>query len=131
VTTHLESPFTLDAWEPAEGDPLADPDGAGPPTGRATIRKTYSGALVATSVTEILTCRGEQGAAYLAQERVVGELDGRRGSFVLQHGASGGEGQEPAQWAFVVAGSGTGALAGLQGRGILAHELLTLDYELP
>lgn len=131
MTTHLESPFTLDDWEPGEKDPLADPEGAGPTTGRAIVRKTYTGAVIATSVAELLTCQGEQGAAYLAQERVVGELDGRRGSFVLQHGASGGEGQEPQQWAFVVAGSGTGDLSGLQGRGVIAHELLTLDYSLP
>jgi hypothetical protein len=34
------------------------------------------------------------------------------------------------QWAFVVPGSGTGALAGLRGTGMLAHELITLDWEL-
>jgi hypothetical protein len=82
-------------------------------------------------VGEILTTQGEGGAAYLAQERVVGELDGRTGSFVLQHGAAGGDGQEMRQWAFVVAGSGAGDLTGLSGTGLVAHELLTLDYELP
>ena len=131
LVTRLESPFTIDAWEPAETDVLAEPEGRGPATGRAVVRKTYSGPLVGTSVAELLTAQGEGGAAYLAQERIVGELEGRAGSFVLQHGASGGDGQEMQQWAFVVAGSDTGALTGLQGRGILAHELLTLDYELP
>ena len=53
---------------------------------------------------ELLTTQGEGGAAYLAQERVVGELDGRDGQFVLQHGAAGGDGQDMRQWAFVVAG---------------------------
>ncbi|MHC1562269.1 DUF3224 domain-containing protein [Actinomycetospora sp. C-140] len=131
MTTHLESAFTIDVWEPAEGDALAEPEGRGPATGRALVRKTYTGPLVGTSVAELLTTQGEGGAAYLAQERVVGELEGRAGSFVLQHGAAGGDGQELRQWAYVVAGSGTGGLAGLQGTGILAHELLTLDYELP
>jgi hypothetical protein len=129
--THLESPFRIDAWEPAETDALADPDGAGPATGRAIVRKTYTGELAATSVAELLTCQGDDGAAYLAQERVVGELGGRRGSFVLQHGASGGSGAESQQWAFVVPGSGAGELAGLRGTGTLAHELITLDWELP
>ncbi|MEJ2886282.1 DUF3224 domain-containing protein [Actinomycetospora aeridis] len=129
--THLESPFTIDAWEPAEGDALAEPEGRGPATGRTLVRKVYSGPLVGTSIAELLTTQGEGGAAYLAQERVVGELEGRAGSFVLQHGASGGDGQEMRQWAFVVAGSGTGGLTGLTGTGIIAHELLTLDYELP
>ena len=75
--THLESAFSIDLWEPAEGDALAEPEGRGPATGRALIRKTYSGALQGTAVGEILTTQGEGGAAYLAQERVVGELDGR------------------------------------------------------
>lgn len=128
--THLENPFRIDGWDAADTDPLAGPDGAGPATGRAVIRKTYTGDLAATSVADLLTCQGEEGAAYLANERVVGELGGRRGSFVLQHGASGGTGAEPQQWAFVVPGSGTGELAGLRGTGTLAHELITLDYEL-
>jgi hypothetical protein len=129
--THLESSFAIDVWEPAEGDALAEPEGRGPATGRTLIRKTYSGPLAGTAVAELLTTQGESGAAYLAQERVVGELEGRAGSFVLQHGASGGDGQEMRQWAFVVPGSGTGGLAGLSGTGIVAHERLTLDYELP
>jgi hypothetical protein len=128
--THLESPFRIDGWDAADDDPLADPDGAGPATGRAVVRKTYTGDLAATSVADLLTCQGDEGAAYLANERVVGELGGRRGSFVLQHGASGGTGAEPRQWAFVVPGSGTGELVGLRGHGTLAHELITLDYEL-
>ena len=131
MTTHLESAFTIDVWEPAESDALAEPEGRGPATGRALVRKTYTGPLVGTSVAELLTTQGEGGAAYLAQERVVGELEGRSGSFVLQHGAAGGDGQELRQWAYVVAGSATGGLAGLQGTGVIAHELLTLDYELP
>ncbi|GAA4897994.1 DUF3224 domain-containing protein [Actinomycetospora straminea] len=129
--THLESAFTIDVWEPADGDPLAEPEGRGPATGRTLLRKTYSGPLQGTAVAELLTTQGEGGAAYLAQERVVGDLEGRAGSFVLQHGASGGDGQEMRQWAFVVAGSGTGGLEGLRGTGVVAHELLTLDYELP
>ena len=129
--THLESAFSIDIWEPAEGDALADPQGRGPATGRALIRKTYSGPLQGTAVGELLTTQGEGGAAYLAQERVVGELEGRAGSFVLQHGAAGGDGQEMRQWAFVVAGSGTDGLTGLSGTGTVAHEQLTLDYELP
>jgi len=38
---------------------------------------------------------------------------------------------ETVQWARVVAGSGTGGLTGLRGSGTVAHELLTLDAELP
>ena len=67
----------------------------------------------------------------MAQERITGTLAGRTGSFVLEHGASMGEGVETVQWARVVAGSGTGELGGLSGTGTVAHELLTLDVVLP
>lgn len=126
MTTHAELPFTVDAFEER---PTEIPDAApGPPAGRAVLRKTYTGALAGSAVVEMLTTRGDGGAAYLAQERVVGTLEGREGSFVLQHGAHTAP---PGQWAFVVAGSGTGGLAGLSGTGSVAHGLLTLDYELP
>ena len=110
--------FAITGWEQAPYD--APPDG--PPLTRATVRKTYSGPLAAESVAELLTC-GE--LAYMANERVSGTLDGRSGTFVLQHGA-----WEGGQWGFVVPGSGTGELAGLRGSAELAHERIALDYEL-
>jgi Protein of unknown function (DUF3224) len=73
-------------------------------------------------VAELLTC-GE--LAYLANERVTGTLDGRAGTFVLQHGA-----WEGGQWGHVVPGSGTGALAGLRGTAHVEHGRLALEYEV-
>ena len=126
MSTHAELPFTVDAFE-ARTSEIPD-DAAGPPAGRALLRKTYTGALAGSAVVEMLSVQSEGGAAYLAQERVVGTLAGRSGSFVLQHGAHTAP---PSQWAFVVGGSGTGELAGLSGTGSVSHGLLTLDYELP
>ena len=126
MSTHAELPFTVDAFE--ERTTEIPDDAPGPPAGRAVLRKTYTGALAGTATVEMLTTRGEGGAAYLAQERIVGTLEGRSGSFVLQHGAHTAP---PSQWAFVVGGSGTGELAGIAGTGSVAHGLLTLDYELP
>ena len=48
--THLESPFRIDAWEPAEIDPLADPDGAGPATDQDTLTGDRGAAHQAHSV---------------------------------------------------------------------------------
>jgi hypothetical protein len=124
--THLEATFSIDGWDPRP-DEIPAVDGA-PATGRAVLHKTYAGDLVGTAVAEFMST-GQ--IAYLAQERIEGTLGGRAGSFVLQHGASGGSGAEPQQWAFVVPGSGAGELAGLRGTGMLAHELITLDWELP
>ena len=110
--------FEITGWDQAPYDEPAD----GPPLTRATVRKAYVGALEGESVAELLTC-GE--LAYTANERVTGALDGRAGTFVLQHGA-----WEGGQWGFVVPGSGTGGLTGLRGEAILEHGRIALDYEL-
>ena len=114
----LEATFEITGWEQAPYDEPAE----GPPLTRATVRKAYTGALEGASEAELLTC-GE--LAYLANERVTGALEGRTGTFVMQHGA-----WEGGQWGFVVPGSGTGELAGLRGDARLAHGTIALDYEL-
>jgi Protein of unknown function (DUF3224) len=134
VELHLEAPFTLDTWDAVpDPAPAPEPDSAdAPPTARVVLAKTYTGEVLRGSATgHALTTNGPRGASYVAQERITGSLADRRGSFVLEHGASMGEGVETVQWARVVAGSGTGGLAGLQGSGTVAHQLLTLDVVLP
>jgi hypothetical protein len=127
---HLAAPFTLDTWDAVPDPAPADADA--PPTARVLLAKTYAGEdLTGSAAGHALTTQGPRGASYVAQERITGTLAGRAGSFVLEHGASMGEGTETVQWARVVAGSGTGALTGLRGSGLVAHELLTLDVELP
>ncbi|CCH90780.1 Conserved protein of unknown function [Modestobacter italicus] len=127
---HLDTPFSLDTWDGVADPAPADPDA--PPTARVVLAKTYTGDQLTGSATgHALTTNGPRGASYVAQERITGTLAGRTGSFVLEHGASMGEGAPTAQWARVVAGSGTGELTGLQGTGVVAHQLLTLDVVLP
>jgi len=55
--------------------------------GRMSIDKSFSGPLEATSTGEMLSAMTvTQGSAgYVAIEQVVGKLEGRKGSFVLQH----------------------------------------------
>jgi hypothetical protein len=127
VETTITAMFEITGWdetrydEPAEGLPLA----------RATVRKRFSGPLEGTSVAELLTA-GESG--YLASERVDGALDGRRGTFVLQHGGIGDETEQHA-FGHIVPGSGTGDLRGLRGEAVFAHDSdgarVTLTYSLP
>jgi Protein of unknown function (DUF3224) len=127
MTRHLEATFIMDKWEPAADRSVA----GGPDTGVVELAKTYIGPdLVATALGHALTTRGERGASYVAQERIVGVLDGQEGSFVLEHRASMGEGFPTLMDAAVVHGSGTGALAGLAGIGLVEHGLLILDYEI-
>lgn len=84
--------------------------------GRMTLDKHFSGDLEASSLGEMLSALGsEQGSAgYVAMERVTGVLQGRRGSFVLQHTGSMNRGA-PTLSISVVPDSGTDDLKGLSG----------------
>ncbi|MGE6338996.1 DUF3224 domain-containing protein [Acidovorax sp. NPDC077664] len=84
---------------------------------RMSIDKRFHGALDATSTGEMLAFRTATpgSAGYVAMETVRGSLQGRSGSFVLQHSSTMARG-EPAQSITVVPDSGTDALTGLSGR---------------
>jgi len=92
-------------------------DGAADAPGRMLLDKQYHGALEATAAGQMLamqtTVKGSAG--YVAMERVTGKLDGREGSFALQHTGTMDRGA-PTLSVTVVPDSGTGALQGLVGR---------------
>jgi len=95
---------------------LEDKTGGGT-LGRMSIDKQFRGDLIATSKGEMLTARTETkgSAGYVALERVIGSLHGRRGAFVLQHSGTTTRGV-PQLTITVVPDSGTGQLLGLAGR---------------
>ena len=105
--------------------------------GRMSLDKRFHGALEATSTGEMLSfgSPASGSAGYVAMEVVRGTLDGREGSFALQHSATMNRGV-PQQSLTVVPDSGTGALAGLAGRMVVeiapggAHGY-RFDYALP
>ena len=75
-----------------------------------------SGDLTASTVGQMLTAMtGTDGSAgYVAIERVTGVLDGKRGSFVLQHSGTMNRGAASLE-VTVVPDSGTEELVGLEG----------------
>ena len=85
--------------------------------GRMMIDKRFQGDLDATSVGEMLSAMGgvKGSAGYVAMEVVRGTLNGKSGSFVLQHSATMNRG-EPTLLVTVVPDSGTDGLAGIGGR---------------
>ncbi|MBV9772569.1 MAG: DUF3224 domain-containing protein [Gemmatimonadetes bacterium] len=93
-----------------------DEHAEGTPLGRMSLDKRYHGDLEATSRGEMLTAvtRVQGSAGYVAVERVEGTLQGRRGTFVLQHSGTMARGAQRLTVA-VVPDSGTGELAGLAG----------------
>jgi hypothetical protein len=84
--------------------------------GRMSIDKTFHGALEGTSIGEMLSAMGEVkgSAGYVALEKVTGTLDGKKGTFYLQHTGTMDRGV-PQLSVSVVPDSGTGELAGLFG----------------
>ncbi|MGB7924457.1 MAG: DUF3224 domain-containing protein [Pyrinomonadaceae bacterium] len=101
-----------------EMSPQAPEDGVGDPSvGRMAIDKQFHGGLEATSRGQMLAAMTEvEGSAgYVAIERVTGRLDGRGGTFALQHSGTMTRGV-PQLTITVVPDSGTGELLGLTGR---------------
>ena len=115
--------------------PLADP-AADSMLGRMTIDKTFSGDLQATSKGEMLMAGTpvKGSAGYVAIERVNGTLQGRSGTFVLQHTGTMNRGA-PELRVTVVPDSGTGELAGLVGTLSIdifdGKHFYAFDYALP
>ncbi len=94
----------------------ADAHADGKPLGRLTIDKEFQGDLTATSVGQMLSAMTavKGSAGYVALERVTGTLDGRSGTFVLQHSGTMNRGAESLSLG-VVPDSGTDGLEGLHG----------------
>ena len=105
--------------------------------GRMSLDKQFHGALDATSTGEMIAFRSAVAgsAGYVAMETVRGTLEGRAGSFVLQHSSTLARGA-PTQSITVVPDSGTDALVGLAGRMVVdiapggAHSY-HFEYTLP
>jgi Protein of unknown function (DUF3224) len=86
--------------------------------GRMTIDKQFQGDLVGSSQGQMLVASSSsvQGSAgYVAIEKVTGTLNGRRGSFYLQHSGTMTRGA-PALTITVVPDTGTDQLVGLRGK---------------
>ena len=88
----------------------------GSPLGRLTIDKQFHGDLEAMSKGEMLTAGTliKNSAGYVAVERVVGTLNGKKGTFTLQHNATMTRGVG-ALSIVVVPDSGSGELTGITG----------------
>ena len=115
-STHMETHHAKGTFEvDLKPQPLADAD-AGAKLGRMSASKQFAGDLVGTSKGEMLSAGTDVkgSAGYVAIERVVGTLNGRKGSFVLQHSATMNRGV-PQSSITVVPGSGTEGFFGIAG----------------
>lgn len=104
--------FDTAGWDPKP--PFDDRDGV--TLGLVTLTKTFHGDLAGTSVVTMMVASTpvEDSRSYVALERIEGTLEGRSGSFVVQHNAVSDRGGQSLRVS-VVPDSGTGGLAGLRG----------------
>ncbi len=104
--------------------------------GRMIMHKQFHGGLEGTSNGQMLSVRTavEGSAGYVAMERFTGMLDGRSGSFVLQHSGTMARGTAHLNLS-ILPDSGTGALTGLSGTMKIeqasGRHTYSFDYEIP
>ena len=128
-TRHVSGPSDVNVTH--QDDPSADPL-----LNRMTLDKQYHGDLEAAGTGQMLTAGTEVkgSGAYVAIEKVSGTLEGKKGTFILQH--AGTMTREVPQLAIVVVpDSGTGELEGMSGKMIIkfaegGKHLYELDYTL-
>ena len=113
-----------------------DADAQGSTLARLSIDKRFHGPLDGTSTGEMLSAATQTkgSAGYVAIERVTGTLEGKHGTFVLQHTGVMNRGA-PSLSIIVVPDSATGELTGLTGTVTIeitngAHEYV-FEYTLP
>ena len=125
------SRFTIKSWDEK---PYSEGQGL-PRLTRAVVTKTFTGDIAGDGhVDYLMMYRSDGSAAFVGLERVVGNVGGKTGSFVLQRTGVFESGMAKESY-FVVPGSGTGELQGLRGEGssTVGHGTehpLTLNYEL-
>ncbi|WP_049562497.1 DUF3224 domain-containing protein [Nonomuraea sp. SBT364] len=105
-------PFDTADWDAKP--PFDDRDGVS--LGHVSMSKTFHGDLTATSVVHLVVVSTPvaESRSYVAVERVEGVLQGRKGTFVVQHNAVSDRGRQSLRVS-VVPDSGTGELTGLRG----------------
>jgi hypothetical protein len=116
--------------------PQAPEDTADATLGRLTLVKQFQGDLEGSSRGQMLTAMTptEGSAGYVAMERVRGTLQGRAGTFALQHSGTMARGKQQLTVA-VVPDSGTGDLIGLAGQMVITiadgKHSYEFEYTLP
>ncbi len=129
MSAHASGAFEITSWEPEQYE---EQDGI--ILSRVRVRKTFHGEIEGTSTAELLMVSAQEGsAAYVGIERIVAQINGRSGSFILQHNAVAAHGAQEATWT-IVPDSGTGALRGLKGAARIdigpdGGHSITFDYD--
>jgi hypothetical protein len=102
---------------------------------RMRFDKKFEGPLTGTSIVSMMGMMNMEthSGAYIAIEKITGEVESRKGSFCLHHSSSLTQGK-PQQSVLVVPDSGTGELTGIEGNMIIDiigdDHFYTFNYKL-
>ena len=129
---HAKGAFDI-KMTPMPADEYAD----GKALGRVAADKQYHGDLEGSGKGQMLTATGgvTGSAVYVATERVIGSLAGRRGTFLLAHRGVMNRGAQQLE-VDVVPDSGTGELQGIAGKLAInvtpdGKHIYDFEYTLP
>jgi hypothetical protein len=132
MSTQATATFKIEGWDEK---PYAEIEGGRKLT-QASVKQAFTGDVEGEGAVEWLMCyRPDETADFVGVQRIVGQLGGRSGSFVLLQTAGTFDGREATAELSVAPGSGTGDLTGLSGTGELSaprggEPTIRLDYEL-
>jgi len=105
--------FKFASWDEA---PYSEPDG-GTKLTSAKVTNDFTGIIEGKgTLTYLMAYTTEMTGEFFGYEQLTGSIDGRKGSFVLQHSGAFDGPKVVAEWK-VVPGSGSGDLTGLSGSG--------------
>ena len=134
MSAQLTGDITYQGWKEEE----IGPAGTYPRLARASVTNSFSGGIeaAATSCEYTVVYTDEANGTFTGLELVTGTLDGRAGTFVLaERGSFTADGTVHGHLE-VVAGTGTGDLAGLRGTGSFVYRTgqtafpYSVDFEL-
>jgi hypothetical protein len=129
VKQHAKAVITVHKYEPTEYDKPAE----GPTLTKIHVEEAFSGDIEGEGQVEFLQAASANGSAsFVGIERVTGKIAGKTGTFLLQDAGTVEGNVVKGDW-FVVPGSATGELKGLQGTGCFKSNLgegaeVYLDY---
>jgi hypothetical protein len=132
MSTRATATFKIEGWDER---PYAEIEGGRKLT-QASVKQAFTGDVEGQGAVEWLMCyRPDETADFVGLQRIVGQLGGRSGSFVLLQTDGTFDGTEAVARVSVVRGSGTGDLTGLSGTGEFSaprggEPTIRLNYEL-
>jgi hypothetical protein len=131
MSTRATGTFTIQNWDEKPYEELED----GRKLTHASVTQAFAGDVEGEGAVEWLMCyRPDQTADFVGLQRIVGQLEGRSGSFDLVQTEGTFDGKVAKGRLSVVPGSGTGDLEGLRGTGEFSaphggEPSISLDYD--